>query len=78
MQDLNHLDPIKLLEAGLVPSGPLFECVLADRDNLLEKIAAEQAERREIEVALLRSHELVARQQEEIRTLRAGKQRVPA
>lgn len=78
MQDFNHLDPKKLLEAGLVPSGPLFEKVLADRDNLLERIAEEQEERREVEAALLRSHELVARQQEEIRTLRAGMQRVPA
>jgi hypothetical protein len=78
MQDLNHLDPKELLRSGKVPSGPLFEAVLADRDRLLEKVAEERAERRESEVALLRSHELVACQQEEIRTLKAALQRAPA
>jgi len=75
---LGQPDPKQLLESGQVASKQLFEAVLADRDRLLEKIAEERAERRESEVALLRSRELVALQQEEIRSLRAGVRRAPA
>jgi len=78
MQDLNRLDPKELLRSSKVSSVQLFEAVLADRDRLLEKIAEERADRHESEVAVLRSHELVACQQEEIRTLKAALRRAPA
>jgi hypothetical protein len=78
VQDSRGPDPKELLASGQVSSMQLFEAVLADRDNLLEKIAKEQAEKREFEGALLRSRQLVALQQEEIRTLRAGVRRGPA
>jgi hypothetical protein len=59
LADLNQLDPKELLASGLVPSGPLFEKVLADRDRLLDVIALERAEKWQLQMALDRSHRLI-------------------
>ena len=66
MGELDRHDPKELLESGLVPSGPLFEGVLKDRDRLLSEIENERREKRELEEALLRSHQLVGCLQAEI------------
>jgi len=65
MQDLSHLDPKELLRSGKVPSGPLFEAVLADRDRLLDEIAKEQADNHQIREELAKSHQLIDRMEEE-------------
>ena len=65
MQDLNHLDPKELLRSGKVPSGPLFEKVLADRDRLLEELAKERADNHHLQVDLAKSHQLIDRMEEE-------------
>ena len=65
MQDLSHLDPKELLRSGKVPSGPLFEAVLADRDRLLEKIAEERADNHHLQEDLEKSHQLIDRMEEE-------------
>jgi len=48
MQDLSNLDPKEMLACGPVASAPLFEAVLKDRDRLLDEIAAERAEKRQL------------------------------
>ena len=63
--DLNQLDPKELLEAGLVPSGPLFEQVLKDRDRLLNVIALERAEKHQLQEALEKSHQLIERMEDQ-------------
>ena len=65
MQDLNHLDPKELLRSGKVPSGPLFEKVLADRDRLLEELAKERADKHQLKEELAKSHQLIDRMEEE-------------
>jgi len=65
MQDLNHLDPKELLRSGKVPSGPLFEEVLADRDRLLEELAKERADKHQLREDLEKSHQLIDRMEEE-------------
>jgi len=65
MQDLNHLDPKELLRSGEVPSGPLFENVLADRDRLLDELAKERADNHQLKEELAKSHHLIDRMEEE-------------
>ena len=65
MQDLNHLDPKELLRSGKVPSGPLFEEVLADRDRLLGELAMERADNHKLRENLAKSHQLIERMEEE-------------
>ena len=65
MQDLNHLDPKELLRSGKVPSGPLFEKVLADRDRLLDELAKERADKHQLREDLEKSHQLIDRMEEE-------------
>jgi len=65
MQDLNRLDPKELLRSGKVPSGPLFEEVLADRDRLLDELAKERADKHQLREDLEKSHQLIDRMEEE-------------
>jgi len=65
MQDLNRLDPKELLRSGKVPSGPLFEQVLADRDRLLDELAKERADKHQLREDLEKSHQLIERMEEE-------------
>jgi len=65
MQDLNHLDPKELLRSGKVPSGPLFEEVLADRDRLLDELAKERGDKHQLREDLEKSHQLIERMEEE-------------
>ena len=65
MQDLNRLDPKELLRSGKVPSGPLFEKVLADRDRLLDELAKERADKHQLREDLEKSHQLIERMEEE-------------
>jgi len=65
MQDLNRLDPKELLRSGKVPSGPLFEKVLADRDRLLDEIAEGRADKHQLQEELAKSHQLIDRMEEE-------------
>ena len=51
MQDLNHLGPKELLASVPVASALLFEAILKDRDRLLDEIAAERAEKRQLKEA---------------------------
>ncbi len=48
MQYFDHLDPKELLASVPVASALLFEAVLKDRDRLLDEIAAERAEKRQL------------------------------
>ena len=65
MQDLSHLDPKELLRSGKVPSGPLFEKVLGDRDRLLDELAKERADNHHLQEELAKSHQLIERMEEE-------------
>jgi len=65
MQDLSHLDPKELLRSGKVPSGLLFEEVLADRDRLLDELAGERADNHKLRENLAKSHHLIERMEEE-------------
>ena len=65
MQDLNRPDPKELLRSGKVPSGPLFEQVLADRDRLLDELAKERADKHQLREDLEKSHQLIERMEEE-------------
>jgi len=65
MQDLSHLDPKELLRSGKVPSAPLFEKVLADRDRLLDELAMERADNHKLRENLAKSHQLIERMEEE-------------
>ena len=65
MQDLNHLDPKELLRSGKVPSGPLIEKVLGDRDRLLDELAKERADKHQLREDLEKSHQLIERMEEE-------------
>jgi hypothetical protein len=76
-EDPRGPDPKALLESGQVSSKQLFDAVLADRDRLLETVAKAQAEKREFEEALLRSHQLVELQRAEIIALKESR-RAPA
>jgi len=71
MQDLNRLDPKELLRSGRVPSGPLFEEVLADRDRLLDELAKERADNHKLHADLEKSHQLIDRMEEEAKLKRA-------
>ena len=51
MLDRNHLDPKELLASVPVASALLFKAVLKDRDRLLDEIAAERAENRQLKEA---------------------------
>ena len=51
MQDLNRLNPKELLASVPVASATLFEAILKDRDRLLDEIAAERAEKRQLKEA---------------------------
>jgi hypothetical protein len=65
MQDLNRPDPKELLKSGKVPSGSLFEQVLADRDRLLDELAKERADNHQLQEDLAKSHQLIDRMEEE-------------